>query len=165
MKKIYVCVVLLVIVLFNSCKDNYKRSLSDFNNYSDFVALSVSNGTDSMKIVIENAQLYSILNDNVSSLSERKYMDDAYVAIINDKPLLIDNKSYSSLCSYELKFDEEIGNLNKKGIDTLLNTYFEGKVLYKALADTKERHLIYCLYNNKILVRTDCESGYLYIND
>lgn len=145
------------------CCDNlHKKAIGDFNLHSYFIAIKVTNERDTINVVIENAILYSILNEN-NNLTQKEYKKKIYSTIEQDKPLSISKSSFMELKSYELIKDKEIEDLNRKGTEVLINAFFKDGIQYKDLTEIKLRHLIYCLFNEKRIVRTDDESGLLYI--
>jgi hypothetical protein len=158
----FISLLMIVVSLF-SCENIYKESVRDYEPYSYFVSVAVTSGDDTIKIVVENVDLYTRLITNEESLSENKYEKDLYKAIVNGTPLKIDDISFAELKPYELIKDEEISKLYEKGLQTLINAFFINDVQYKALTVRTKSYLINCLYANKILVKTDCESGFLYL--
>lgn len=165
MRRKNLCLI-VILFLFVNCKDNVRKSANDFYPYSYYVSLVVKHNTSLNIIVIENSELHYILSSNNDVNSKSSYKSLICNAVKDNRYIEVSHKSFDSLKKYSLAKDSVIKSNHLNNVDSLLLLYFnKNNVQFRYLSDIKEKYIIYSLYKQKRLVKQDCETGLLCIEN
>ncbi len=153
---------LLLVISVCSCKNFFKTALNDFDPQSFYIVINVTDTDESFSAVLENSTLYSLLNKGVN-LSQDEYISLVYPVIKSHMSLEVTSEILDTLKPYQLVSNPAIDSLFKGDVQNILNEYFDSGIQSKELSNEDLKSVVYYLFREKILVKTDDESGLLYI--
>jgi cellulose synthase/poly-beta-1,6-N-acetylglucosamine synthase-like glycosyltransferase len=161
--KLRIILIILINISFMSC-NNYQKVLSDFNLHSYYLALDVKYNNHIMPIVMENAEFYTLIDND--TLSEKDYINMMQRILKRNNPFnLKDKMLYNKLKEYQV--DTNQANLEKfKNVKdkNMINSFFnKDGVLELEMNEKEKRYLIYILFKSDVFVKIDDETGFLYI--
>ena len=140
----------------------YYKVFNDYRVGGYFINIDISCNEKQIKnIVIENSTFYNFLNKYDGALKMEDYSSKAIENKFNQKPFNVSSTIYEKLESY--KVDENI-NIKETDVKSIRNKYFENDKILKQLDDGMEKQIIKVLFNNKVGVHRDDESGYIVID-
>ena len=155
--------IILINISFMSC-NNYKRVLSDFNLHSYYLALDIKYNNHIMPIVIENAEFYTIIDND--TLSKKDYINMMQRILKENNPFNIKDKMlYNKLKDYHVDTNQaNLEKFKKIKYKNMINSFFnKDGVLQQELNEKEKRYLIYILFRRDVFVKNDDETGFLYI--
>lgn len=163
-------IISILATIFFSCSERnkdinheYKVIVSNFTNHSIFIPLDIKYKDSICRIVIQNADLYLIMNEH---FSEKEYEEIIYNSLIKHLPLDVNNKDYTLLRQHEVKFYKNINSLFESGIENVFNSFFnDNGILTALLSESEKRYLIDLLFQNGIYMDVDSETGLLIIDN
>lgn len=139
------------------------KILNDFDSNSRFLVLKVKSLKYKGSIVIENDNLYVLLNQTYS-FDKNQYVTFIEKVLNNNLYVKINDNDFKKYDFYKLKASNEVDKNFKKGINKFINIYFNNeKVLKNNISDDVRNAIIEKLFISKISVYIDDESGYLVI--
>jgi hypothetical protein len=161
--------VLLLYLLINwgniILEDPYRIIVKDRSVHSYYLNIKIKNAGNSsiQEIAIQNRELYYFLQKyNAIKFDEYKiYILDI---VRTDKNLVIKDSLYNAIIkhNYIVTRCKKIDSLKSIHLDTLLNYYFNNKVIKDSIPNSEMGYLIKTLIPYNIGCKTDCETGYLY---
>jgi hypothetical protein len=159
MKVLFIILLNLSFIILKSQPSFYDRVTSDFNRHSYFLLLKTE---DNKCYIIENARLYFLLHD-IKGYTKEQYINEIKSLLINKKKfnLLNLNSEFSQVPD----IIEVIENY-KKGLSEFIYIYFNDNFILKdSISDDEKLLIIKILFENGILTKIDCETGYLIISN
>ena len=162
--------VFLIIIAFSfvGCMNRNQDERYDDNTidtsffHTPFVAINVSYKNNIHRMVMEENLINSLPKER---LSGKMYRSELYPIFRNDTLVIdsitfnkfIDNgclvvtqKSVDSVCCGEIK--------------NILSSFFdENGILVDSLSEKEQSYIIYLLFQHKVYLKTDCETGLLHI--
>jgi len=143
--------VCIIAVLSCTDKDNsfYDKVLNDFSKHSDFIALDIKSHQYIGRVIIENNDLFTLLN-NTKGWNKTIYKSKIEKLIIHRRTLNIGNTDL--LKAKFLKVKE-------------INEYFSGKVFNYSVAEDEMYSVINQLFYWNISVKLDDISGQLLLDN
>ena len=155
---------LLMSALLNGGSDFHRKVLSDFHDWSYYVALNVSSPSYKGPVVVQNVELFLL------TLKSRKFTESEYTAemerlLEGDIPLKVDDSDFQKRGILKVNFDDSVALYAKQDIETFTKRYFhKGDRCYVVRDEVTEQEkasIIYQLFKRQIACRVDDESGYL----
>lgn len=154
-------IVIILILPLISCTemDFYENVASDVSNASSYISIEVSHNECSALLVLKNSDLYYHFSE---SLSYDEYVEAVSQAMREKEKIEVSLNLLNVLKKYSF-------------IECGLNSYFDsmisqnkmwdknGTLVCNTLNNDEIRCLIKYLFDNKYFVKTDCESGALYV--
>jgi hypothetical protein len=157
------CIIALLL-LTTGCKNNYIEIVKDFGLHSYYIALEIKWQNQKMIIALENAMLYSFLNND--TFKEKEYINLMHKLLDKKDYLKLNEQSiYNKLIPFQVDTTlVRIKKLTHLSSEVLINNFFDkNEVLKVDLSSEEKRFLIYILFQRNIFVKDDDETGYLYI--
>lgn len=151
-----------------SCNSNIRKFHSNIRNNNDCVLsyAITSPKQPIITIVVKKSELVSILNNNNEKIDEEALIDH----VENRTPIKVNPEAYLDLFPYLVISQSRIDSVVDQGIDSLFfinswnNRVLKGRIL-DSQTIMEDRYLMKRLFDEKILLAQDCESGYYYVID
>lgn len=156
--KLCLCL-LLTFVLCSHPNPFYEKLLNDFDRNSWFVCINASFGTEKKQIIIENDDLYYLVNEK-SKTSKAKYYELIKGKLLKNETISLPKINLDKLNILEMQKADKIEKDAKKGLDAFLKIYFKNRMLKKEFIDYQNA-IIYQLFKWKVLSKIDDVSGFL----
>lgn len=165
-----ICLLLFVFLLAN-CAGNTK-----YINYENdsinvdliqtpFIAMNIAYKDSVYKIVMEEA---NILEFNIPEFVDKRRRNELYPILRNDTIQI--NDYYFKLLQENCQFvipQIHIDSICNENENDLLNAFFTkyGKLYFfkKSFSQMEQNYLIYVLFQHRIYLMTDCETGYIFV--
>lgn len=165
-KKSQIYGLIISLLLLVSCNDDIRKFHSNIRNKNDCVlsCTITSPKQPIVTIVVDKSKLIYILNKNNEMVNEEVLIDH----IENKTPIIINSQAYLDLFPYLVITQNRVDSVIEQGIDNLfiLNSsndrVLKGKILDNQTI-MEDRYLIKRLFDEKILLAQDCESGCYYV--
>jgi len=157
--------ILFYIIFINfvlmSCNE-YKKVIKDFGLHSYYLAINVEYDNRVVPIVLENADFYSIIKDD--SLTVKEYNIILENLLNKKKPYKINSKVLVNKFE-EFKVNENLlRGYTEKSRKSLVTKFFNKEgVQQKRINSEEKKAVIYLLFKYNVFVKTDDETGLLYI--
>lgn len=165
-KKSQIYGLMISLLLFISCDSNSQKFYSNIRNNDDCIlAYTITSPKQPIiTIVIQKSELMNILNKNNEKIKEETLIDHIKKAT----PTPINAKTYLDLFPYLVISQPRIDSVVDQGIDSVffLNAWNSRVLKGEVLANQtimEDRYLIKRLFDEKILLARDCESGCYYV--
>jgi hypothetical protein len=150
--------------LLSSGSDFYHKVLSDFHDWSYYVALNVSSPGYKGPVVVQNVDLF-LLTLKSRKLTESEYTAKMERLLAEDIPLKVDDSDFQKSGLLKVTLDDSVAQYAKQGIEVLTKRYFrEGVRCYimrDEVTDEEKASIIYQLFKRQIACHVDDETGYL----
>jgi len=155
-------------IAVSSCteKDNsfYDKVLTDFGKHSDFIALDIKSHQYRGRVIIENNDLFTLLN-NTKGWDKTVYKSKIEKLIIHRRILNIGNTDLLKAKFLKVKEINKVYLSASKGVNSFLNEYFSGKVFNNSVAEDEMYSVINQLFYWNIPVKLDDISGQLLLDN
>lgn len=161
---------IVIVFSFTMCmnrkqNDCYESRMIDSSFlHAPFVAMNVLYQNDVYRIVIEENSIDLLVK---TILSGKKYRYELYPIFRNDT-LEVDRIVFDELKEngYIVTAQSDIDSIYCGKVENLLTSFFnKNGVLIDSLPDMEETYLIYLLFQHKVYLSMDCETGLLYVID
>jgi hypothetical protein len=163
MKKKSISQALLFVLIFVTTPDDfYKEITTSFTRNSFFIATKVESGGKKMDIVVENDDLYRLMQKANASKTKVAYSAEMFKSLKANSTIAVDANTFQSLEANKLEA-ESVKKFEVMSKESILKTYFSNSLLKKKLSPGDMNALIMRLYQFKILSKIDEELGYLLI--
>lgn len=161
---IFIIIVLSFTMCVNRKQSNqYENKMIDSSFlHTPFVAINVLYNHDVYRILIEESSI-NILPESI--LLGKKSRNELYPMFRNDT-LDIDSIIFDKLkkSGNLVMAQTSIDSVYSGKVKNILSTFFnKNGVLTDSLSDKEQVYIVYLLFKHKIYVKTDCETGLLYI--
>ncbi|MEE1945060.1 hypothetical protein VRU48_08075 [Pedobacter sp. KR3-3] len=156
--KLCLCL-LLTFVLCSHPNLFYEKLLNDFDRNSWFVCINASFGTEKRQIIIENDDLFYLVNEK-NKINKTKYYELIKGRLLKNETISLPKINLEKLNILEMQKADKIEKDAKKGLEAFLKIYFTNRMLKKEFIDYQNA-IIYQLFKWKVLTKIDDVSGFL----
>ncbi len=152
------------ILFFVSCKNENTRFYENIRNNNCMIACTFKSGNKSpIDIVTEKSYMFYVFKKYNCKIDDSIIINSIRKKISIEVPLNL----YQYLCSWQTISQQRVDSLLKIDIDkffvkTLRNDRYICPDDFNHLTYMEELYIIKVLFDNKILVQQDCESGYYF---
>ena len=160
-----------IVLIFHSLFQNIQNPDSlylhtvtnDFHDHSYFVAVNIISNNKQRKAVVENLKLMLSLESNGYIKREEDYRKMIINFLKYNKAIKI-SSALNDLRRYKfVRGNKKIEEVSKKGLDKFIKTYFKNGVLKSNVSDEDKPLIISKLFEWRVFVKTEDESGLLYL--
>lgn len=138
------------------------KVLNDFGRNSCFVIVKIESKDYIGLATIENDDLFYFLS-KTKNYKKEQYLANIKKLLLSKSTIDLENESLEKWNFVKIIPCQSIDLISNKGLKVFLNHFFENGVLKGELNEVEKTAIIAKLYNWKIPIKTDDESGRLII--